>query len=141
MSNDFGTKGEATSKEGLHQLLSHEPFQGLKAILDRVSLDHSGLLEEIKSANNLEELLGRLGYKLTVTRQIHVQDCYSRVGQAGGIKAVLPYYDIPTQGSFPMLVNFDSTVTATEKSAAYFNEILKNLKRQLSSAKTEKVQL
>ena len=42
-------------------------------------------------------------------------------GSGGGIKAVLPYFDIPTHSALPTLVNFDSTVTATEKSAAFFN--------------------
>jgi hypothetical protein len=55
-----------------------------------------------------------------LTKQIHVQDAFSRIGSAGGIKAVLPYYDIPTQRSLPTLVNFDSTVTATPESAGFF---------------------
>ena len=74
-----------------------------------------------------------LGYKVTVTKQIHVADCYSRVGPAGGIKAVLPYHDIPTQSSLPTLVNFDSTVTTTPKASAFFNQLLMLLKRQLST--------
>src|SRR6266404_3314531 len=39
-------------------------------------------------------LLGRLGYRLVFTKQIHVQDCYSRVGREGGIRAVLPYHEL-----------------------------------------------
>jgi hypothetical protein len=45
---------------------------------------------------------------------------------------VLPYHDIPTQSSLPTLVNFDSTVTTTPKSSAFFNQQLMLLKRQLS---------
>jgi hypothetical protein len=55
------------------------------------------------------------------------------VGRAGGIKAVLPCYDIPTQSSVPTLVNFDSTVTTTPKSAGFFNQMLAALKVQLRS--------
>jgi hypothetical protein len=46
---------------------------------------------------------------------------------------VLPYFDIPTQSALPTLVNFDSTVTATPKSAAFFNGMLAELKRQLGT--------
>jgi hypothetical protein len=43
----------------------------------------------------------------------------------------LPYYDIPTQSSLPTLVNLDATVTATPKSAAFFDALLLDLKKQL----------
>lgn len=114
-------------------VLSREPFKGLKAILDNVCSDHEALCARVNAANSYEELLTKLGYRLTLTKQIHVQDCYSRVGAAGGIKAVLPYYDIPTQSSFPTLVNFDATVTATPKSARFFDQMLGALKTQLSA--------
>ena len=78
-----------------------------------------------------EELLARLGYRITLTKQIHIADCYSRMGAAGGIKTVLPYFDIPTQSALPTLVNLDSTITATPKSVAFFNGMLTELKRQL----------
>jgi hypothetical protein len=68
-----------------------------------------------------------------LTNQIHVQDCYHRVSQTGGIKAVLPYYDIPTQSSLPTLVNLDSTITTTPKAAGFFNQMLVALKRQLNA--------
>jgi hypothetical protein len=60
-----------------------------------------------------------------------VQDCYSRIGPAGGIRLVLPYHDVPTQSSLPTLVNFDSTVTTTAKAAGFFNGLLVELKAQL----------
>jgi hypothetical protein len=87
----------------------------------------------VLGANTYAELLAKLGYRLTVTRQIHVQDCYSRIGPNGGIKAVLPYYDIPTQNSLPTLVNFDATVTTTPKSVAFFDALLLELKKQLNA--------
>jgi hypothetical protein len=122
-----------TAEQRFEAILAREPFTGLKAIFDSLSADREALWTGVNSATSYEELLTKLGYRLTVTKQIHVQDCYSRVGAAGGIKAVLPYYDIPTQSSFPTLVNLDATVTATPKSAAFFNETLAALKRQLSS--------
>ncbi len=117
---------------GFDRVLSREPFKGLKAILENVCSDREALCAGVNSANSYEELLTKLGFRLTLTNQIHVQDCYSRVGPAGGIKVVLPYYDVPTQSSFPTLVNFDATVTATPKSAGFFNQMLGALKVSLS---------
>jgi len=97
------------------------------------SSDRDALCDAVNVVHSYEELLSRLGYRITLTNQIHVQDCYQRVSQSGGIKAVLPYYDIPTQGSLPTLVNLDSTITTTPKSAAFFNQMLVTLKRQLSA--------
>ena len=71
-----------------------------------------------------EDLLARLGYQVALTKQIHIADCYGRMGPAGGIRAVLPYFDTPTQSALPTLINFDSTVTTTPKSAAFFNGLL-----------------
>jgi hypothetical protein len=113
--------------------LCQEPFKGLKAILDSVSRDREALCEGVISANSYEELLARLGYRVTLTKQIHVADSYSRTGPAGGIRAVLPYFDVPTQSALPTLVNFNSTVTATPKSVAFFNKLLAELKRQLGT--------
>ena len=114
-------------------MLSREPFKGLKAILDRLSPDREALCEGVHGTNSYAELLARLGYRMTLTEQIHVQDAFSRVGSAGGIKAVLPYYDIPTQRSLPTLVNLDSTVTMTPKGAEFFNEMRAALKTQLNA--------
>jgi hypothetical protein len=123
----------ATAQQRLERVLSQALFEGLKAILDRLSPDRQNLCLAVLGANTYEELLARLGYRLTLTRQIHVQDSYSRLGPAGGIKAVLPYHDIPTHSSFATLVNFDATVTATPKSAAFFEVLLLELKKQLSA--------
>ena len=125
-------KAEAgTAQQRFESVLARGPFEGLKAILDRLSPDREMLYTVVRGANTYVELLARLGYRLTLTPQIHVQDCYSRLGPQGGIKAVLPYYDIPTQGSLPTLVNLDATVTATPNSAAFFDALLLDLKKQL----------
>ena len=113
------------------QRLLHQPeFEGLKAILERVSPERERLPGLVAAANSYAELLIHLGYRLTVVRQIHVQDCYERLGEAGGIKAVLPYHDIATQSSLPTLVNVDATVSNTPKSAAFFEALFLELKRQ-----------
>ena len=130
MANSSVNAGMDTRRRNLERVLSREPFTGLKAILDRLSPRREALCEAVSGANSYEDLLAKLGYRITLTKQIHVQDAFSRLGPAGGIKAVLPYYDIPTQRSLPTLVNFDSTVTATPESAAFFNKMLAALRTQ-----------
>lgn len=126
----------ASSDAGLLQqrlgpILSQARFEGLKAVLDRLAAGPEAVLAAILGADTYEQLLGRLGHKLVLTRQIHVQDSYTRMGREGGIKAVLPYYDIPTQSALPTLVNFDATLTTTPKAAAFFEALLGELKKQL----------
>lgn len=112
--------------------LAGEPFKGLRVILDSLSPDRQTLCEAVSSTNSYEEVVAKLGYRITLIQQIHIQDCYSRVGPAGGIKSVLPYYDIPTQGSMPTLVNFDSSITTTPAAVRFFNDLLTALRAQAS---------
>ena len=135
MANQSADIRKQTKQQNFEQVLSREPFKGLKAILDSLSSNREALCEGVEGANSYEELVTRLGYRMVLTKQIHVQDCYSRLGPAGGIKDVLPYHDVPTQSSLPTLVNFDSTVTATPKSAGFFNQMLTALKTQLKAQK------
>jgi len=123
--------GIETRLQRFESILSRERFTGLKAILDSLSPEREALCSGVEGANSYEELVARLGYRLSLTKQIHVQDCYSRIGPAGGIRVVLPYHDVPTQSSFPTLVNFDSTVTTTAKATGFFNGLLVELKAQL----------
>ena len=122
-----------TKQQRFERILSQEPFKGLKAILDSLSRDRVALCDGVDGTNSYEELLARLGYRITMTKQIHVADCYSRTGPGGGIRAVLPYFDIPTQSALPTVVNSDSTVTSTPKSTAFFNGLLAEFKRQLGT--------
>ena len=112
-------------------MLSQSRFEGLKAIFERLAPERAALAAAILGTANYEQLLARLGHKLVLTRQIHVQDCYTRVGREGGIKAVVPYHDIPTQSSLPTLVNFDGTLTTTPKAVAFFEALLAELKKEL----------
>ena len=131
MTNQPANTDLQTRQQRFESVLGQERFSGLKAILDSLSPDHEALCAGVDGTNSYEELLARLGYRLTLTKQIHVQDCYSRVGPSGGIRAVLPYHDVPTQSSLPTLVNFDSTVTTTAKAAAFFNGLLAQVRTKL----------
>src|ERR1044072_149534 len=128
-----------TRQQHFERVLSSDAFKGLKAILDALTSDREAQSLGVNSTNTYEELLVRLGYRITLIRQVHVQDAYTRVGAAGGIRAVLTYYDIPTQSSLPTLVNYDSTVTTTPKAASFFNQALAALKTQLSAQKQKSV--
>jgi len=131
MENPSLNTGNEMRQQHFERVLSLEPFTGLKAILDCLRPNRQALGDAVNKANSYAELLGILGYQIAVVRQIHVQDAFSRMGPAGGIKAVFPYYDIPTQSSFPTLVNFDYTITATPESIVFFNGLLAALKAQL----------
>jgi hypothetical protein len=131
MVNQTATPGLESGQQKFETVLSRERFRGLKAILDSLSAARDAICQAVSRANSYEQLLAGLGYRITLTKQIHVADCYSRVGRAGGIRVVFPYHDIPTQSSLPTLVNFDSTVTTTPKSLAFFNGLLTELKAQL----------
>jgi hypothetical protein len=119
-----------TRQRRFERALSLEPFTGLKAILVCLSSDRQALCEAVNGAKSYDELLAKLGFSHRVVRQIHVQDAFSRVSTAGGIKSVLPYYDVPTQRSLPTLVNFDFTVTSTPESAGFFSDLLTALKME-----------
>ena len=124
-----------TEPQEFLEILAREQFAGLKAILVNLGSEPGILNKAIQSTRTYQDLLQRVGYQLILTNQIHIQDCYSRVGPAGGIKAVLPYYDIPTQGSLPTLVNFDATITTTPKSVAFFDKMLVALRLELARSK------
>jgi hypothetical protein len=114
----------------LETVLLLERFKGLKAILDGLGCNREAQSQALTDAISYEDLLRRLGYRLALIKQIHVNDAFSRMGPTHGIRAVLPYYDIPTQSSLPTLINFDATVTATPKSAAFFGQLFAELKSQ-----------
>jgi hypothetical protein len=133
MSPDPLPKDPGSRQQRFERILSQSCFEGLKAIFARLSPDREALCAGILVTNTYEQFLARLGHKLNLTKQIHVQDSYTRLGQAGGIKAVLPYYDIPTQSSLPTLVNLDYSLTTTPKALAYFEALLAELKRQLTA--------
>ena len=135
MNNPVVNPAAQTEPQQLLEILARGQFDGLKAILLSLGSEPGVLNKAIQSTRSYRDLLQRVGYQLTLTNQIHIQDCYSRLGVAGGIKAVLPYYDIPTQGSLPTLVNFDATITTTPKSVAFFDKMLVALRSELTRSK------
>ena len=79
------------SQRQFETVVSRERFKGLKAILDRLTLDREDQCEAFNNATCYEDLLKRLGYRLALTKQIHIQDAFSRMSRMGGVRAVLPY--------------------------------------------------
>ena len=75
--------------------------------------------------------LSKVGYRVVVVPHIHENDCYSRLGRKGGIRAVLPVHDTATYSTLVTLVNFDSTVTTTANSIDYYDDQLSEFKTQL----------
>jgi hypothetical protein len=120
-----------TKQQVLDRVLSQELFKPLKAILDNLRLNGVPVCDAVRAANSYPELLAALGYRMNITKQLHEQDCYTRLGPDGGIKAVLPYHDMTGYRTLVTLVNFDSTVTTTPDSATFFSALFLELKKQL----------
>ncbi|TAK94197.1 MAG: hypothetical protein EPO07_17055 [Verrucomicrobia bacterium] len=120
-----------TEQQRFERVLLRPQFKPLKGVFDNlrtaVPLMHAAIL----TTNSYQLFLGKVGYRVVVVKQIHESDCYSRLGPKGGIRAVLPVHDIATYSTLVTLVNYDSTVTTTENSLAYYDEQLREFKIQL----------
>ncbi len=91
------------------------------------------MIGAIITTNSYQMFLGKLGYRVIVTPQLHEQDCYTRLGPEGGIRAVLPIHDMATYSTLVTLVNYDSTLTTTPKSIDFYDDQLAKFKTQLMS--------
>ena len=120
-----------TKQQQFERVLSQNQFKPLKAILDQLRVDGAVMLGAMVTTNSYQNFLGKLGYRVILVKQIHEQDCYSRLGSAGGIRAVLPHHDTTTYSTLVTLVNFDSTLTTTPKSMDFFTDRLAELKTLL----------
>ena len=120
-----------TAEQHFDRVLSRDQFKTLKAILDELKMDATAMHAAIVTTNSYQNFLSKLGYRVILVPQIHEQDCYSRLGPAGGIRAVLPVHDIATYSTLVTLVNYDSTVTTTTKSVDFFDDRLAEFKTQL----------
>jgi len=120
-----------TKEQQFARVLSQNQFKPLKAILDQLRIDGAVMLGAMVTTNSYQTFLGKLGYQVVLVKQIHEQDCYSRLGPAGGIRAVLPHHDTETYSTLVTLVNFDSTLTTTTKSLDFFTDRLAELKTLL----------
>ncbi len=133
LSSTAGPLGDESPLQKFERVLATDQFKPLKAVLDSLQLDPLVICEAVKNTNSYQELMGKLGYKIILEPQIHYQDCYSRVGRAGGIRAVLPYHDTGTHSTLVTLANFNLTLTTTPKTAAFFNLRFAELKTLLKS--------
>ncbi len=120
-----------TEQQRFERILSRDQFKPLKAVFDNLGVAVPVMQGAIITTNSYQMFLGKLGYRVIVVKQIHEQDCYSRLGPAGGIRAVLPVHDMATYSTLVTLVNYDSTVTTTPKSVDFFCDQLAEFKTQL----------
>jgi hypothetical protein len=120
-----------TEQQRFERILSRDQFKPLKAVFDHLGMAVPVLQEAIITTNSYQMFLGKLGYRVIVVKQIHEQDCYARLGRAGGIRAVLPVHDMTTYSTLVTLVNYDSTVTTTSQSIDYYDDQLAEFKTLL----------
>ena len=122
---------DETEQQRFERILLRGQFKPLKAVFDNLGMAIAAMQAAIITTNSYQMFLRKLGYRVIVVTQIHEQDCYSRLGPAGGIRAVLPVHDMATYSTLVTLVNFDSTVTTTPKSVDYYDDQLAEFKTQL----------
>ena len=120
-----------TDEQRFDRVLSRTEFRSLKAVLDNLGITSGEKNAAIIATNSYQMFLGKLGYRMVIVKQIHEQDCYSRLGPAGGIRAVLPVHNTATYSTLVTLVNFDSSVTTTNKSVDFYDNQLAEFKTQL----------
>ena len=120
-----------TDQNRFDRILSRTEFKPLKAVFDKLGSDSNMMNAALITTNSYQMFLGKLGYRVIVLKQIHEQDCYSRLGPAGGIRAVVPLHDTATYSTLVTLVNYDSTVTTTPKAVDYYDEQLAAFKTQM----------
>ena len=119
---------DETETQRFERIIAREPFKPLKAVFDNLGRTVSAMQAAIVTTSSYRNFLDKLGYRLVIVKQIHEQDCYSRLGPAGGIRAVLPVHDIATYSTMVTLVNFDSTVSTTNNSADFYDNQLAQFK-------------
>lgn len=120
-----------TEQQRFERILLRPQFKPLKAVFDNLSIAIPLMQAAIITTNSYQMFLGKVGYRIVIVKQIHENDCYSRLGPKGGIRAVLPVHDTATYSTMVTLVNFDSTVTTTANSVDYYDAQLTEFKIQL----------
>ncbi|MGC9943122.1 MAG: hypothetical protein ABSE48_14930 [Verrucomicrobiota bacterium] len=122
-----------TEQQRFDRVLARSEFKPLKAVLDNLGVVNTLMNAAIVTTNSYQTFLAKLGYRTILVKQIHEQDCYSRLGPAGGIRAVLPVHDTATYSTMVTLVNYDSTVSTTFNAIDYYDDQLAEFKTQLMS--------
>ena len=120
-----------TEPQRFDRILSRAEFKSLRAVLDPLGKDHVTMNAALITTNSYLMFLGKLGYRIIIEKQLHEQDCYTRLGPAGGIRAVVPLHNTATYSTLVTLVNYDSSVTTTQKSIDYYDDQLAEFKTQL----------
>jgi hypothetical protein len=120
-----------TEPQRFQRILSRPQFKPLKAVFDNLGIAVPLMQGAIITTNCYQMFLGKVGYRLEVVKQLHEQDCYTRLGPKGGIRAVLPLHDAATYSTMVTLVNFDSTVTTTANAVDFYDDQLAEFKVQL----------
>ena len=119
---------EETETQRFERILARDEFKPLKAVFNGLGRAVLAMHGAITTTGSYRNFLDKLGYRLVLVKQIHEQDCYSRLGPAGGIRAVLPVHDIATYSTMVTLVNFDSTLSTTPNSVDFYDEQLAQFK-------------
>src|SRR6202034_4250334 len=78
-----------TEMQRFERILSRNEFKPLKAVFDKLGNEVVTMQEALVTTGSYRNFLDKLGYRLVLVKQIHEQDCYARLGPAGGIRAVL----------------------------------------------------
>jgi hypothetical protein len=120
-----------TDAQRFDRVLARAEFKPLKAVIDHLQIDSALMNSALITTNSYQMFLGKLGYRVEVVKQLHERDCYTRVGPTGGIRAVVPLHDTATYSTMITLVNYDASVTTTQKSVDYYDEQLAEFKTQL----------
>ena len=122
---------DETVAQRFDRVLARVDFQALKAVIDHLQLDSGLMHTALVTTNSYPMFLGKLGFRMEVVKQLHEQDCYTRLGPKGGIRAVIPLHDTATYSTMVTLVNYNTSVTTTQKSVDYYDEQLTEFKIQL----------
>jgi hypothetical protein len=117
-----------TDAQRFIRILSRSDFKPLQALFDNLRVAVMVMQDAILTTGTYRNFLDKVGYRLVVVKQIHEQDCYARIGPAGGIRAVLPIHDIATYSTMVTLVNLDSTVSTTSNSVDFYDEQIARFK-------------
>jgi hypothetical protein len=125
------TEVTETEPQRFERILLRPQFKHLKAVFDNLGIPVALMQGAIITTNSYQMFLGKLGYRVELVKQIHENDCYSRLGLKGGIRAVLPVHDTATYSTMVTLVNFDFTVTTTANSIDFYDRQLAAFKVQL----------
>jgi|ERR1051325_8757251 hypothetical protein len=120
-----------TEQQRFERILLRPQFKPLKAVFDNLGIAVPAMQAAIITTNCYQNFLRTVGYRVVVVKHIHEQDCYSRLGPKGGIRAVLPLHDTATYSTMVTLVNYDSTVTTTDNSVEFYDDQLREFKIEL----------